>query len=523
MPAHRRHRRRRRRDGGGCGRPAASADLAAARPLALRPGAPAGAHGAPGRRSRAPGGRCATTRSASGTTPARTTSSSSPAGIAFNILLAVVPFVLLLAHRPRVPAQPVGRERRRRRSPRSSTGCCPAASAGARRPAPRRHRRRDPRRAARVGVLQRDHASSGSRRGCSGRCAACSPTCSTSSRSAASSPGKIFDIKITVVVDAAARGVHGAQRVPRDRDDARRRRCCSGVGVRERRDGRRASTGSAALIAFAFIATMFFALYKFLPIRRVRWQTALVAAMFASALLELAKVRFAYYIARFNPGSLYTGTLAARRDRRVLGLLRGAHLHPRRRGRRRCTSCGAFGGCSARRWRTERPRRVAARLGWRMSFGAADGCACGEPDRVWPEGCPWACTHPHTPGGIRAQDRHRRHRTRRHARRLQEDRRRASSRSRRPTSARRPTRSTRRRSNVGTKIDTINTPTVGTTKDTLIVDRPTAGTKKTEVKVPDGRREAPERRHEAPDRSGARVRRRGRLPDGLPAPLCFCA
>ena len=64
-------------------------------------------------------------------------------------------------------------------------------------------------------------------------------------------------------------------------------------------------------VAFAFIATLFYALYKYLPVRRVRWQTALLAAMFTSALLELAKAAFGYYIGRFNPGSLYTGTLAA--------------------------------------------------------------------------------------------------------------------------------------------------------------------------------------------------------------------
>jgi hypothetical protein len=37
---------------------------------------------------------------------------------------------------------------------------------------------------------------------------------------------------------------------------------------------------------------------------------------------------------------------------------------------------------------------------------------------------------------------------------------------------------------VGSKIDTINTPVVGTQKDTLIVTKPVVGTKKTEVKTP---------------------------------------
>jgi len=53
------------------------------------------------------------------------------------------------------------------------------------------------------------------------------------------------------------------------------------------------------VVAFAVIVAMFFGLYKFLPIRRVRWQTALLASMFTSMMLELAKAAFAYYIARF--------------------------------------------------------------------------------------------------------------------------------------------------------------------------------------------------------------------------------
>jgi len=54
---------------------------------------------------------------------------------------------------------------------------------------------------------------------------------------------------------------------------------------------------------------MFFALYKFLPNRRIRWQSALVAAAVTSVLFELAKIVFTSYVGRFNPGSLYTGTL----------------------------------------------------------------------------------------------------------------------------------------------------------------------------------------------------------------------
>lgn len=65
------------------------------------------------------------------------------------------------------------------------------------------------------------------------------------------------------------------------------------------------------LLAFTFISAMFFSLYKFLPNRRIRWRTALLASLFTSVLLELAKFGFGGYVRSFNPGSFYTGTVAA--------------------------------------------------------------------------------------------------------------------------------------------------------------------------------------------------------------------
>jgi membrane protein len=63
------------------------------------------------------------------------------------------------------------------------------------------------------------------------------------------------------------------------------------------------------ILALLFITGMFFAIYKFLPSRRIRWQPALVGALFTSVLFELAKQLFTAYIGSFNPGSLYAGTL----------------------------------------------------------------------------------------------------------------------------------------------------------------------------------------------------------------------
>jgi membrane protein len=56
---------------------------------------------------------------------------------------------------------------------------------------------------------------------------------------------------------------------------------------------------------------MFFSLYKFLPIRRVRTKTAWMAALFTTVMFELAKLIFTLYVSSFNPSSLYTGTAAA--------------------------------------------------------------------------------------------------------------------------------------------------------------------------------------------------------------------
>jgi membrane protein len=65
------------------------------------------------------------------------------------------------------------------------------------------------------------------------------------------------------------------------------------------------------VLALSFIATMFFCLYKFLPHRKIRWKTALIASLFTSVMLEIAKRAFSAYVRSFNPGSFYSGTVAA--------------------------------------------------------------------------------------------------------------------------------------------------------------------------------------------------------------------
>jgi membrane protein len=65
------------------------------------------------------------------------------------------------------------------------------------------------------------------------------------------------------------------------------------------------------MVAFAFLLLMFFAIYRYLPAGRVRWQTALVASAFTSVLFEAAKQLFSLFVRHFDTASVYTGTLAA--------------------------------------------------------------------------------------------------------------------------------------------------------------------------------------------------------------------
>ncbi len=121
--------------------------------------------------------------------------------------------------------------------------------------------------------------------------------------------GKIFDIQITIVsslllVAYTALNTYLALATTRGMV------LLGSLGLRKDMMGA-LEYNLGQFVAFLFIALMFFALYKFLPNRRIRWKTAMIASLFTSILLELAKRVFAAYVASFNPGSLYTGTIAA--------------------------------------------------------------------------------------------------------------------------------------------------------------------------------------------------------------------
>jgi membrane protein len=121
--------------------------------------------------------------------------------------------------------------------------------------------------------------------------------------------GKIFDIKITILSSVLITAntlistyVLLATKASRD--------VLVGLGIRKDVMGQ-ASAWATHLVGTLLLGLMFFALYKFLPIRRVRNKTAVVAALFTSVMFELAKVAFNVYVSSFDPGSLYTGAAAA--------------------------------------------------------------------------------------------------------------------------------------------------------------------------------------------------------------------
>ena len=65
------------------------------------------------------------------------------------------------------------------------------------------------------------------------------------------------------------------------------------------------------LMALAVVFVLFYAMYRGLPRRRPSMRIAAVGAVTASILFEIARHLFVLIVARFDPSSLYTGTIAA--------------------------------------------------------------------------------------------------------------------------------------------------------------------------------------------------------------------
>ena len=121
--------------------------------------------------------------------------------------------------------------------------------------------------------------------------------------------GKIFDAKITVIATLLFVG-YTSLNAYLSIATTRGFRVLTDAGLRTEVMGQ-LEYFLGRLLAFVFITTMFFSLYKFLPNRRIRWQTAMIASTFCSVMFEIARNLFTAYVRNFNPGSLYTGTLTA--------------------------------------------------------------------------------------------------------------------------------------------------------------------------------------------------------------------
>ncbi len=67
----------------------------------------------------------------------------------------------------------------------------------------------------------------------------------------------------------------------------------------------------AQLLAFAFIFAMFVLIYRYLPARRINWRIALVAATFTSVVFEILKSVFAWYVAHLANYTTTYGYLAS--------------------------------------------------------------------------------------------------------------------------------------------------------------------------------------------------------------------
>lgn len=65
------------------------------------------------------------------------------------------------------------------------------------------------------------------------------------------------------------------------------------------------------VVTFGLLTTIFFSLYRLLPNRVVRWQQAATGALASATLFEVARWGFTSIVHRWNPATLYTGTLAA--------------------------------------------------------------------------------------------------------------------------------------------------------------------------------------------------------------------
>jgi membrane protein len=121
--------------------------------------------------------------------------------------------------------------------------------------------------------------------------------------------GKLFDLGVTIIGSVLI-VAYVALSVYLSLATSRGVRVLAQWGVRGDVMGELTYIGGR-LVAFAVLAAAFFGLYKWLPNRAIRWQTALLAGGVSAALFEIARGLFTRLLSTLSPNSLYTGTIAA--------------------------------------------------------------------------------------------------------------------------------------------------------------------------------------------------------------------
>jgi membrane protein len=118
--------------------------------------------------------------------------------------------------------------------------------------------------------------------------------------------GKIFDVKMVIVAGSlflANTGITVAL-------EAIQTYGVQLLGLEEGGELRVFRAVYAQLLAFGFIFLMFLLIYRYLPTRRIPWRISLVAATFTAVVWEMLKAAFAWYVANIaNYASTY-GNLA---------------------------------------------------------------------------------------------------------------------------------------------------------------------------------------------------------------------
>ena len=118
--------------------------------------------------------------------------------------------------------------------------------------------------------------------------------------------GKLYDLQMVLVAGTLFALNTGITVVV----EAAQRYGVAWLGLEGTAEVRAAQSALARLLAFGFILLMFVLIYRYLPKRRTPWRISLVAAAFTAVVWELLKGAFAWYISNIGDFRTTYGTLA---------------------------------------------------------------------------------------------------------------------------------------------------------------------------------------------------------------------